>query len=234
MSDAHMTRLVVSSRRSHVFVVSSLAVLASLTLDHCEPPAFEPRREALLRRLADAGNGAACYRLALAYAYHPRPTEERATPLEDSAALLRRAMSVGETDIKADAAFELWLLTRRQPTSAANPNSSEDLLAFAASAGHSPARFAAHRSRSSNRRPGDFSTSPHFAAAQSFLVAAFDDAPLDAARFSICRNPSCGRWGVRAREVRRRAEAGCAPLQAPPGLPRCQGMHGMHCRTRCE
>ena len=116
------------------------AVLAQLTLDQSEPPHFTPERERLLQRLAEAGNGAACYRLGLAYAYHPRPTEERSLPLEDSAALLRRAMEVGDTAIAADAAYELWLLTRRLPASA---KSSEELLAFAASAGHSPARFAA-------------------------------------------------------------------------------------------
>ena len=227
-------------------------LLASLPLEPVEPAAFEPQREHLLRRLADAGNGAACYRLGIAYAYHPRPTQERPTPLEDSAAMLRRAMEVGgsadqggdaggaagagrgagaatSAGIDADAAYELWLLTRRLPAAAA---SSESLLTFAAANGHSPARFAAHRSRSSAKRPGDFVTSAEFATAQSFLVEAFKEAPLDSARFSVCRNPACGRWGVRAREVRRRSDAGFPALQAPPGLPRCQGMHGQHCRTR--
>ena len=117
-------------------------MLAKLPLDETEPPAFRPERERLLVRLAGAGNGAACYRLGIAYAYHPRPTKERPTPLEDSTALLRRCMEVGDKSIAADAAYELWLLTRRIPASAA---SSEELLSFAAGTGHSPARFAAHR-----------------------------------------------------------------------------------------
>lgn len=204
-------------------------LLATLTLERNEPAEFTPEREQLLRRLADAGNAAACYRLGMAYAYHPRPTEERRAPLEDSAALLRRTMEVGNTVIAADAAYELWLLTRRLPTAAA---SSEELLNWAAAAGQNPARFAAHRARSSSRRPSDFAVSVDFAAAQRFLVAAFDEHPRDVTRFSVCRNPNCGRWGVRAREVRRRTDLGFPALQAPPGLPRCQGMHGMHCRTR--
>ena len=82
------------------------------------------------------------------------------------------------------------------------------------------------------RRPSDFDTTSDYDAAQLLLVSAFEEAPLDSSRFSVCRNPACGRWGVRAREVRRRSDEGFPALQAPPGLPRCQGMHGMHCRTR--
>ena len=204
------------------------AVASTLTLDSEEPPAFTPAREALLRRVADAGHAAACYRLGLAYAYHPRPTQERPAPLRDSAAMLNRAIELGSTTIAADAAYELWLLTRRLPT----PTSSDHLLHFAADSGSRPARFAANRTRSSMRRPGDFHVSVEFAVMQRFLVAAFEGAPLDTACFSVCRNPTCGRWGVRAREVRRQAELGLPAQQAPPGLPRCQGLHGKHCRTR--
>ena len=156
--------------------------LRNLTLEAAEDPQFLPGRQAALLQLADAGHGAACYRLALGCAYHPRSMAEREAPLEDAIRLLRRALVVGDEETRADAAYELWLLTRRMP---GLDDSAEALLAKAATDGHSPARFAAHRSRSSVRRPGDFATSVQFEAAQAFLVAAFGDAPLDLARFSV-------------------------------------------------
>ena len=85
--------------------------------------------------------------------------------------------------IRADAAYELWLLTRRMPALA---DDAEGLLMGAVNEGHVPARFAAHRSRSGVRRPSNFATSPHFVAAQAFLVAAHEqEGFLDPVRFSV-------------------------------------------------
>lgn len=216
-----------------------------------EPPEWHPTRQAFLQRLADAGNAHACYRLGLAFAYHP---QEPRHPLADALKLLHRALELGDEETRADTAYELWLLTRRlaQPGSAHSPgaasagsssSSSDDaplytpedvegFLEVALASDHRPARFAAHRSRSRRAVPGDFDVSRHFQAAQLFLVAAQADEPLTASRFSVCQNPLCGRWGVRAREVRRRCAQELPALQAPPGLPRCQGIFGLHCRTR--
>ena len=180
-------------------------------------------RQAFLKRLCDAGNAHACYRLAMAYAYHPQEVQRS---LDSSLRLLERALELGDEEMRADAAYELWLLKRR---------TSDDVqlyLTQAVVANHRPARFAAHRSRSSTRRPGDFTVSQQYQAAQLFLVAAQSGEPLMASRFSVCQNPACGRWGIRAREVRRRSDQELPPLEAPPGLPRCQGIFGMHCRTR--
>ena len=198
-------------------------LLASLDIGTEEARGFSASRQSFLRRLGEAGNGQACYRLAMAFAYHPHESQRS---LEDSISLLERAITVGDDETRADAAYELWLLKRRSMDDA------HRYLVQAVVADHRPARFAAHRSRSSARRPGDFNVSRQYEAAQLFLLAAQSDVPLMTSRFSVCQNPACGRWGVRAREVRRRYDKDLPQLEAPPGLPRCQGIFGMLCRTR--
>lgn len=219
-------------RSSHPLTVSwQPKLLRALELEPVEDPAFHPARQAALARLADAGNPHACYRLAMGWAFHPRSLRERSAPMEDALHLLRRAMELDVApSLRADAAYELWLLTRRRTDLS---EYSAHLLALATASGNVPARFAAHRTHPEIRRPATFETSPEYQAVQTFLVAAaFDASPMDPAHVAYCRNPGCGRWGVRAREVRRRADGGLPVLHAPPSLPRCQGVAGASCRTR--
>jgi hypothetical protein len=75
---------------------------------------------------------------------------------------------------------------------------------------------------------------PHGAIVQRFALACslFLPSPRHHLIPQVCRNPGCGRWGVRAREVRRRFDEGLPALGAPPSLPRCQGVAGASCHTR--
>jgi hypothetical protein len=173
-------------------VTFQATVLLNLQLEPRENPVFHPTRQAFLGRLADAGNAHACYRLAMGCAYHPRSLHDRASPLEEAMRLLRRAISIGEESIRADAAYELWLLTRRLPNLADDP---EDLLTLAIATGSIPARFAAHRSRNGVRRPVHFTISPEYHAAQEFLVAALDEVPFDPVRFSVSMRRTCRSGG---------------------------------------
>ena len=172
--------------------------------------------------------------LAVAMVYHPLMAKHeggQGAGVEAGTRLLRRAILCAEqgSPVRADAAFELWLLTRRHKDTS---EECEALLHLASSLGHNPARFGMHRPRSRDREPDDFRVSSDFAAVQHLLVGALEAVPLSPAAAAVCCNPRCGRWGVRAREVRRREQAGLCGLAGPPGLPRCQGMHGGHCKTR--
>ena len=131
-------------------------------------------------------------------------------------------MDLGEDSTRADAAFELWLLTRRLPESV---DRCESLLRLASAAGHNPARFGMHRTRSRDREPDDFRVSVDYEATMACLAGSLDKTPTCPLATSQCRNPGCGRWGVRAR-------ARLIGLAGPPGLPRCQGLHGGHCKAR--
>jgi hypothetical protein len=206
-------------------------MLAQLPLGDKEDPRFSVfvERQRLLERLAASGNAVACYRLGIAKVYHPILHSSGFKGVEEGTALLRRAMVLGEPEVRADAAFELWLLTRRHP----HPiDSSESLLQTAIAEGHNPALFSVHRPRERQRELDCFRVSGQFAAMQEFLVAALQATPTCPLSTSRCCNPGCGRWGVRAREVRRLQEAGFDGALGPPGLPRCQGLHGSRCRTR--
>ena len=70
-------------------------LLAKLDLGMHEPSGWAESRQAFLRRLCDAGNAHACYRLAMAYAYHP---QEAHRSLEDSLQLLERALALGDDE----------------------------------------------------------------------------------------------------------------------------------------
>ena len=142
--------------------------------------------------------------------------------LEGGIKLLRRAVDIGSVSVRADAAFELWLLTRRLPDS---PGHGEALLKLACSSGHNPARFGMHRTSSRDREPEDFNVSVDLAATMCCLSDSLEANPTCPLTTSQCSNPGCGRWGVRAR-------ARLTGLVGPPGLPRCQGLHGGHCKTR--
>lgn len=223
--------------------MSTLCSLPSLwkrvPLGVAEDPAFTPARRHLLHRLAGAGNATACYRLGVALSFHPTAS---AGDNDKGCALLRRLARQCDADdsLRADAAFECWLLTRRMPepespSSSDNDGSgspigigsllgSESLLDLAASLGHNPARFGKHRPRSRDREP-DFSVSSEYATMQNFLRQALQLHPPNLNTASVCRSPSCGRWGVRAR-------ARANGVVGPPALPRCQGMMPGHCRAR--
>ena len=208
-------------RSSHPLTVSwQPKLLRALELEPVEDPAFHPARQAALARLADAGNPHACYRLAMGWAFHPRSLRERSAPMEDALHLLRRAMELDVApSLRADAAYELWLLTRRRTDLS---EYSAHLLALATASGNVPARFAAHRTHPEIRRPATFETSPEYQAVQTFLVAAaFDASPMDPAHVAYCRNPGCGRWGVRARgaPASRRGTSGPSRPTFPAALP---------------
>ena len=202
------------------------SLLARLPLGRTEDATFPPERQRLLARLADAGNASACYRLGVMKVYHPAlingATDQGPVWVEEGKSLLSRAIELDDGSVRADAAFELWLLTRRLPGS---NERCETLLQIASAAGHNPARFGMHRPRSQSREPNDFRVSDDFAAAQELLVCALVRDPPCPSTTSKCRNPNCGRWGVRAR-------ARLHGLSGPPALPRCQGVHGGHCKTR--
>jgi len=197
-------------------------VLSQLQLGPVEDPAMPDERRRLLARLAAAGNAAACYRLGLIRVYHPLSEGGPGAGLESGIKLLRRAVDIGSVSVRADAAFELWLLTRRLPDSLGH---GEALLKLASSSGHNPARFGMHRTSSRDREPEDFNVSVDLAATMCCLSDSLEANPTCPLTTSQCSNPGCGRWGVRAR-------ARLTGLVGPPGLPRCQGLHGGHCKTR--
>lgn len=199
-------------------------MLARLSLGATEEAAFSSERRRLLERLAAAGNAVACYRLGVALSYYPTANQQ---DNEQGRVVLRRlAQSADAPDsLRADAAFECWLLMRRLPEQAA---SCDDLLELAVSLGHTGGRLGAfkHKSKTGCKSQTDFSVSADCAAMQSFLCSALCLHPPNPQTASVCRNPSCGRWGVRAR-------ARANGIVGPPALPRCQGLQGGHCRARC-
>ena len=203
-------------------VCTQTALIARISLGDTEDESFPPARRKLLTRLANAGNAAACYRLGVALSYHPAASMG---DIELGREQLLRAIELADSSLRADAAFECWLLMRRLPDSHTSPVCSESLLELAASLGHSAARFGKPRPRKRDREADDFRVSTEYAVMQRFLVRALKLHSLDPQRASICHNPSCGRWGVRAR-------ARVHGVLGPPALPRCQGLTGGHCRAR--
>lgn len=216
-----------------------------LPLGTSEDAAFPLERRHLLERLVEAGNPAANYRLGVALSYHPTAD---VTDNEHGRMLLRTLASQqsAPASLRADAAFECWLLTRRLPEPASPSSddgrlsailgggglftqgdlfSGESLLDLAASLGHNPARFGKHRPRTRDREPTDFRVSSEYAIMQDCLRRARDLHAPNTATASMCKSPSCGRWGVRAR-------ARANGIMGPPALPRCQGMMPGHCRAR--
>ena len=190
-----------------------------LPLGTSEDAAFPLERRHLLERLVEAGNPAANYRLGVALSYHPTAD---VTDNEHGRMLLRTLASQqsAPASLRADAAFECWLLTRRLPEPASPSSddgrlsailgggglftrgdlfSGESLLDLAASLGHNPARFGKHRPRTRDREPTDFRVSSEYAIMQDCLRRARDLHAPNTATASMCKSPSCGRWGVRAR-----------------------------------
>lgn len=177
--------------------------------------------QALLTSNSSDGNAAASA-AAAAIGVTTDGGRTKAVRVEEGKALLRRAMELDTGSIRADAAFELWLLTRRQPDASER---CESLLSIASREGHNPARFSMHRPHSNGGEPNDFRVSDDFAAAQDLLVSALLLHPTCLQTTFKCRNPKCGRWGMRKR-------ARQPGLAGPPALSRCEGLHGAHCYTR--
>ena len=230
---ANQFSTVAATSRAIFSCCSSATLMQRIQLEPQEDSAFLPARRRLLHSLANAGNATAAYRLGVALSYHPTA---RLCDNQEGHGILRRLARRQDTpsSLRADAAFECWLLTRRlpDPESAVCPDDcgraagGDWLLELAISLGHSAACFGQQNVCSHERESQpDFRVSTEHAVMQTSLRGALQLHVPNPATTSVCRSPHCGRWGVRAR-------ARACGVQGPPALPRCQGMMAGDYRAR--
>jgi hypothetical protein len=179
-------------------------------------PMRSPSELAVLQHLANAGNAAARFRLAIACVYESTKDDG----YEEGLRMLRSIAEPGQLSevdpgLVGDALFEIWHLTR-------NGGERDNLLRRAAAVGHVASLIELHgtsRERLQTiclTRPleADVVFSPAWLAATFQLLAnpsAADDR-LNKTQFRhYCDRPGCVRWRFRKKEVRRREAAGLSP-----------------------
>mmetsp|Transcript_1085 Transcript_1085/g.3304 ORF Transcript_1085/g.3304 Transcript_1085/m.3304 type:complete len:313 (-) Transcript_1085:11-949(-) len=170
---------------------------------------------ACLRRLADAGNPSARFRLGVARVYESSAAEA-GEGYEEGLRLLKSLAEPPPEEnlgaLRGDALFEIWHLTK-------DGDERERLLRRAASEGHVASQIELHGTSKSHlqtlglRRPLDVSGvfSPAWLTASENILAspsAERDREEATASRHYCDRPGCVRWRFRKREVRKREAVG--------------------------